>query len=83
MFYGTEELVVAAGGNYVLNVSLSAPWAPGTINRIVSIYNVTTSPVTDPGTPTGVVSDAPVVGFTLIGVGAGTTLTAAVIAMGW
>lgn len=82
-FYGTAELVCPSAGNYVVNVGLSSPWAPGTINQVISIYNVTTSPVCDPGTPTGVVATAPVVGFTLIGVGAGTTLTAAVIARGW
>jgi hypothetical protein len=83
MFYGTAQLIVVSAGNYVMNVNLSAPWAPTTINRIVSVYNVSTSPVTDPGIPTGIIANPPAIGFTLIGVGAGTTLTFAAIGMGW
>jgi len=83
MFYGTATIVCASAGNYVLNVSLSTPWAPSVINRIVCIYNVSTDPLTDPGTPTCIVATPPVVGMTLVGVGHGTTLTEAVVAMGW
>jgi len=83
MFYGTATLICPSAGNYVLNISLSTPWAPTTINRIVAITNVNVDPVTDPGTPVGVVASPPIVGMTLIGVGHGTTLTESAVAMGW
>jgi len=83
LFYGTAQIICPSAGNYRINVSLSNPWTPTTINRVISIYNVDTDPNCDPGTPEGVVATPPVVGMTLMGVGAGTTLTEAVIAVGW
>jgi len=83
VFYGTQVLVCPSAGNYVVNVSLSSPWVPTVINRIVSFYNVGADPATDPGTPMGLKASPPIVGCTLIGVGAGTTLTEAVVAFGW
>lgn len=82
MMYGTGTIVCPTAGNYVINVNISVPWAPILINRIVSVL-FDADPDTDPGTPLGAISLAPVVGFTVIGVGAGTTLTARVVVMGW
>lgn len=83
MFYGTGQLIAVEAGNYALNVTLSTPWTPTTINRIISVYNVSVSPTTDSGTPVDIVATAPVVGFTLVGIGAGTTVVMGVIATGW
>lgn len=84
MFYGTATLVCPTAGNYNLSINLDTPWAPGTINRIVSIYNVSVNPTTDPGSPAHVNAAAPpAIGMTLIGVGAGTTVVTAAVAMGW
>jgi len=83
MFYGTATLVCPSAGDYELNVSLNSPWVPILINRIVCVQNITTDPLTDPGTPTEIVASPPIVGMTIVGVGHGTTLTEAVVAMGW
>jgi len=83
LFYGTQVLICPSAGNYVLNVSLSSPWVPTVINRVVSVTNIGADPATDPGTPMAVKASPPIVGMTLIGVGAGTTLTEAVVATGW
>jgi len=82
MFYGTASIVCPTAGNYIMNVSLSTPWAPTTINRIVSVL-FDSDPDTDPGTPLGAVATGAVIGMTVMGVGAGTTLTGRVVAMGW
>ena len=82
LFSGSNSIVCAAAGDYVINVSLSSPWAPGTINHILEVY-FQTSPVCDPGTMVNPIINAPVVGFTIVGVGAGTTLTAQVKVTGW
>jgi len=73
-----EIQVVAAAGDYVFNVTIAAL---GTVEYVHNI-RIGTDPVVDPGTPTNVQTTANVVGFTLMGVGGGTTLTAHVMALG-
>jgi hypothetical protein len=82
MMYGTGTLVCPTAGNYVINVGITWPWAPVAINRIVSVL-FDADPDTDPGTPLGTTATPPTVGMTIIGVGAGTTLEARVVVMGW
>lgn len=82
LFTGDATIVVAAGGDYVVNVALSSPFAPTTINHLLEVHFFT-NPVCDPGTMTNPVITGGVVGFTLIGVGAGTTLTARAKVTGW
>jgi hypothetical protein len=65
-------------GNYAIVVTINAH----RLTEKMIQYNPTTSPTTDPGTPTNCVITGNVVGFTLIGVGAGTTLNAEVVAIG-
>lgn len=82
MFRGTNTIVCAAAGDYVMNVTISTPWNPVAMSDLINI-TFDTDPVCDPGTPTNVIFDAPVVGFTIVGVGAGTTLSALVNVTGW
>jgi len=82
LFSGDETIVCSAGGDYVINVTLSTPWNPTTINHLLEVHFLTV-PVCDPGTMTNPVITAPVVGFTIVGVGAGTTLTARAKVTGW
>lgn len=82
LFSGDATIVCGAGGDYVINVTLSTPWNPTTINHLLEVHFFTV-PVCDPGTMTNPVITAPVVGFTIVGVGAGTTLTARAKVAGW
>jgi len=82
LFSGNATRIVAAAGNYAFAVTLSSPWNPSTINHLIEIY-LSANPIVDPGTPVNPVISPPVIGFTLVGVGAGSTLTAYVKAMGW
>lgn len=82
LFSGSNSIICGVAGDYQINVSLSTPWAPGTINHIIEVY-FETDPIVDPGTMTNPVITAPVVGFTIVGVGGGTTLTAQVKVTGW
>ncbi len=82
LFSGDDSIVCAAAGDYMINVTLDTPWNPGTINHIIEVY-FGTDPDTDPGTMIDPTINAPVVGFTIVGVGAGTTLTAWVKVLGW
>jgi len=75
---GTSTYVFATAGNYAITVTINEH----RITEKMIEYLPTTNPTTDPGTPTNVVITGNVVGFTLIGVGAGTTLTAEVVAVG-
>jgi len=81
-FDGSQTTVYSAAGNYAITVSLGSPWAPSTINHVIDIQ-FNTNPVCDPGSPINIVNSPPVVGFTLVGLGAGTTLTTHVEALGW
>lgn len=82
LFNGDQQLICAAGGDYAINVTISTPWAPTVINHVLEIHFFA-QPVVDPGTPVNPQITANVVGFTLVGVGAGTTLTARVKVTGW
>lgn len=75
---GTTQLVAASGGDYVMNVT--APLL-ASITYVLDI-NIDTDPACDPGSITNKVITANVVGFTLVGVGMGTTLTAELLAAG-
>ena len=75
---GTTQLVAASGGDYVMNIT--APLL-ASITYILDI-NIDTDPVCDPGSITNKVITGNVVGFTLVGVGQGTTLTAELLAAG-
>lgn len=82
LFSGDETIICAAGGDYAVNVTITSPWAPSVINHLVEIHFFA-EPTVDPGTPVNPVITGNVVGFTLVGVGAGTTLTARAKVMGW
>ncbi len=75
----TNTLVVAAEGDYAVTVTVAGIT---TINHLLDIQ-LTVSPDVDPGTPIDPVITGNVVGFTLVGVGAGTTITASVKVTGW
>jgi hypothetical protein len=75
---GTTTLVAATAGDYVMTIT--APLLT-TITYILDI-NIDTNPVCDPGSVTNKVITGNVVGFTLVGVGMGTTLTAQLLAVG-
>jgi hypothetical protein len=70
--------VVAVAGDYIFYVPITG------LNQVEVIFNIRidTDPVVDPGTPTNAVISGNAVGFTLMGVGGGTTLTAYVLAQG-
>lgn len=74
----SDTLIVATSGDYVMNVTIASL---GTVEYVHNI-RIDTDPVVDPGTPTNVQTTVNVVGFTLMGVGGGTTLTAYVMALG-
>lgn len=74
----SEELVVSTAGDYVMSVTITAL----TTVEVIHDIRIDTDPVVDPGTPTNAQIAANVVGFTLMGVGGGTTLTAYVMARG-
>lgn len=82
LFSGDQTTVYAAGGDYAVTVTVSSPWAPATINHLINIYFSAEPPV-DPGAPINPVITGNVVGFTLVGLGAGTTLTSTVKVTGW
>jgi hypothetical protein len=71
-------LVCPQAGNYAFTVQIVNH---RTTERVLE-YNRSTNPTCDPGTPTGEKITGNVVGVTLIGVGAGTTLTVDVLAEG-
>lgn len=83
LFSGDQQIICAAGGDYAVTVTISSPWAPGTINNLIDIHFVDVSPVVDPGTPVNPTINGNVVGFTLVGVGAGCTITSRVKVTGW
>lgn len=74
---GTATLIVAVGGDYFMNVTVTGLTS---IGHIVNV-NIDTDPIVDPGSVTNKVITGNVVGFTLVGVGGGTTLTAEVVAV--
>jgi len=72
LFSGSSSFILPSAGNYALNVTVAGAT---TIDHVLDIQ-LEANPTTDPGTPEGVFISGNVVGFTLIGVGQGTTLTA-------
>ena len=82
LFSGDETIICAAGGDYAINVTVSTPWAPTVINHLLDIHFFA-EPTVDPGTPVNPSIAGNIVGFTIVGVGAGTTLTARVKTTGW
>jgi hypothetical protein len=82
LFSGDQTTVYAIGGDYAVTVTVSSPWAPATINHLIDIHFFA-DPTVDPGTPVNPVITGNVVGFTLVGLGAGTTLTSRVKVTGW
>lgn len=76
---GVSTYVFAAAGNYAITVTINEH----RITEAVFRWNLCTTPLCDPGTPTCEKITNNVVGITLIGIGAGTTLRAEVIASGY
>lgn len=76
---GQTTYVLAVAGNYAVQVTISEH----RITERVLEWNLRTTPICDPGTPTNVMITNNVVGCTLIGVGAGTTLTVEAVASGF
>lgn len=76
---GQTLYVVATAGNYAVTVTIAEHRST---ERMIQ-YRPITNPTVDPGTPTNEVITGNVVGFTLMGIGAGTTLTVRVIASGY
>ena len=76
---GSTTTVYATGGDKEVLVAV-----PGlsVINYVIRV-RFTTDPIVDPGNPVNEVVTGNVVGFTLVGLGAGTTLTTTVTVMGW
>jgi hypothetical protein len=72
-------LVVAISGDYNVTVTMADMTV---INHVIDVQ-FDTSPKVDPGSEVGIKITGAIVGFTLIGVGAGTTITSTVKAMGW
>lgn len=77
--YGMATFLVNVAGNYAITVTIARH---RDTERVLE-YKLTTNPITDPGTPTSEVITANVVGCTLMGVGAGTTITVEVTASGF
>jgi hypothetical protein len=76
---GTTTTVYDSGGDKEIVVTVS-----GLTNIEYTIrYKFTTDPAVDSGKPINEVITGNVVGFTLVGLGAGTTLTTEVLATGW
>lgn len=83
LFTGTATYIFPAAGDYALVVNMSTPWVPVVINHILDIHFINVSRVVDPGSPVNPVITGAQVGFTLVGVGSGCTLTARVEVTGW
>jgi len=75
---GSRTVDVLTAGNYALNVTIPVLRK---VEHVVQ-YEFYTNPTTDPGTPVNMVITRNVVGFTLMGVGAGTTITVQVLTLG-
>lgn len=75
----TRVYVFPSAGNYSLSITINEL----RIAERVMQWNLSTNPVCDPGTPTNPSYTVNVVGCTLIGIGAGTTLTAEAIVIGF
>jgi hypothetical protein len=74
----STTLVVASSGNYAITVTISDL---KTVEEVLQ-HKPSTDPLCDPGTPVNEKITGNVVGFTMVGVGAGTTLTIEVTAVG-
>jgi hypothetical protein len=78
-FLASNTLVVATSGDYTINVTITG------ITLIEQLINIQldTDPKVSPGVVVGPGIDTTVVGFTLMGVGGGTTITATVRTVGY
>jgi len=76
---GTSVYVLPSAGNYAITVTISEHRET---ERVLE-WNLSTNPICDPGSPLNVRISHNIVGCTLIGVGAGTTLTVEAIASGF
>lgn len=74
---GSAQHILAEAGDASLTVTVSGLAA---IGHVVNV-NLETSPIVDPGSVTNKVITGNTVGFTIVGVGGGTTLTAKVTAV--
>lgn len=75
---GVDTTVYNAGG--VVNVVVRVPDLR--YIEFVMHYEFLTDPIVDPGNPTNRLIHGNVVGFTLVGLGGGTTLTTMVLCVG-
>jgi len=76
---GSTTTVYATGGDKEILVTVAGL---SVINYVLRV-RFTTDPTVDSGNPVNEVVTGNVVGFTLVGLGAGTTLTTTVTATGW
>jgi len=76
---GSTTTVYATGGDKEILVTITGL---SVINYVLRV-RFTADPTVDSGNPVNEVVTGNVVGFTLIGLGAGTTLTTTVTATGW
>lgn len=75
----TRTYVLPSAGNYAITVTIAEH---RTTERVLE-WNLQTNPLCDPGSPTNTRITRNVVGCTLVGVGAGTTLTVEAITIGF
>lgn len=75
---GSTTIIVPSAGNYALTIRIPD------LQEIAKVLTISrhTDPTCDPGTPVNEKISGNVVGFTMVGVGAGTTLTVEAIAVG-
>jgi len=75
---GSSTHIFGSSGDYAVTVTIAG------FTNIVRVlgWNISTNPPCDPGSPINMVVTKNVVGCTLVGVGAGTTLTIQMQAVG-
>lgn len=76
---GSTTITPTAAGDYAITITISECRK---VEKVVN-YNITVSPLVDPGTPVNTVITDNVVGCTLLGVAAGCTITVEAIAVGF
>jgi len=71
--------VPLGGGDIAITITFNE------LRRVEQVlrYNFFTDPITDPGTPVNEKVTGNVVGLTMVGIPAGTTLTIEAVAIGW
>lgn len=75
---GKTTVIAPSAGSYAITITVPD------LRKVEYVlnYKFTTDPICDPGTPVNEKIVGNVVGFTIVGVGAGTTLTAEILAVG-